>query len=71
MWHVQGKGEVHIGFWWGGLTDRNDFLDLGVDGRIIKWISKKWDGEAWLIGLARDSDTWRAVVNAVTNFRVP
>jgi hypothetical protein len=32
-----------------GRTDERDQLeDLGVDGRIIlKWIFKKWDGEAW------------------------
>jgi hypothetical protein len=41
MWHAWGKGEVHTGFWWGGLRERNDFQDLGVDGRILKWISKK------------------------------
>jgi len=53
------------------MRDRNDFQDLEVDGRILQWISKNWNGEAWLIGLVRDSDKWRAVVNAVTNFRVP
>jgi hypothetical protein len=26
---------------------KNHLEDLGVDGRILKWIFKKWDGEAW------------------------
>ena len=42
-----GQGEVHKGFWWGYLRERDHFEDLGVDGRIVlKWIFKKWDGEA-------------------------
>jgi hypothetical protein len=39
--------EVHTGFWWGDLRERDQLEDLGVDGRIIlKWIFKKWDW-AW------------------------
>jgi len=37
---------VVTAFWWGVLRDRNDFEDLGVDGRILKWISNKRDGES-------------------------
>jgi hypothetical protein len=29
------KGEVHAGFRWRKLRERNHFEDLGVDGRII------------------------------------
>jgi hypothetical protein len=42
-----GEREVHTGFWWGNLRERGHLVDPGVDGRIIlKWILKKWNGEA-------------------------
>jgi len=60
------------GFWWGNLRERNHLGDPGVDGRILKWIFRKWDvgGMDW-IELAQDMDRWRAFVNAVMNFWVP
>jgi len=33
------------GFWWGNLRERDSLEDLGVDGRLLKWVFK-WDGEA-------------------------
>jgi hypothetical protein len=37
----------------GGREGKNRFEDPGVDGRIIlKWIVRKWVGEAWT-GLIR------------------
>jgi hypothetical protein len=40
--------EVHIGFWWGNLTDRDNLGDVCTDGNIIlKSIFKEWDGETW------------------------
>jgi hypothetical protein len=36
------------GFGGGDLMERDHFEDIGIDGRIIlRWIFKKWDGEAW------------------------
>jgi hypothetical protein len=35
-----GKREMHTGFWWGNLKEREPLEDLGVDSRIILiWIS--------------------------------
>jgi hypothetical protein len=33
MEHAQGK--IHIKFWLENLEGRNNFRDLGIDGRII------------------------------------
>ena len=30
--YVERRGEVHTGFWWGNLRQRDNFEDLGVDG---------------------------------------
>jgi hypothetical protein len=48
MWHVWGTGEVHTGFWWGCLIEKDPLKGLGLNGRIIlKWMFKKWDWEIW------------------------
>jgi len=48
MWHVWETGEVHTMFWSRDPRERDHLVNLGVDGRIIlKWIFKKWYGEAW------------------------
>ena len=45
MW---GTGEVHVGFWWGNLRERDHFDDPGVDGRILlRWIFRKLGAGAW------------------------
>jgi len=64
---------AYTGFWWGYLRVRDHLGDPGVNERIIlRWILRKCDvrGMNW-IELAQDRDRWRALVNAVMNFRVP
>jgi hypothetical protein len=44
MWNVRGSAEVHTGFWWGDLRERENLEALGIDGRVIlKLIFKKQD----------------------------
>ena len=46
--HYGGARDVHAGLWWGDLRERDHLEGLGLGGRIIlKWIFKKWNGEAW------------------------
>jgi hypothetical protein len=48
-----GRGEVHAGFWWRNLRERNHLKRLGVDKRIIlKWSFEKRDGGRDWIDLA-------------------
>jgi hypothetical protein len=65
------EGKQHLGSWWRKLRGRDHLEDSGVNGRIILIsIFRKWDGADW-IDLAQDRDTWRSLVNAVINLRVP
>jgi hypothetical protein len=61
-----GRRDACIGFWWENLRERDNWGEPGIDKRIILgWIFRKWDVEVWT-GLS-----WRALVNAAMNLRVP
>ena len=62
-------GEVHTGFWWGILREKDHLEDTGIDGRIIlRWV---WGGGMGWNQLAQDRDKWWAILNVVMNLRVP
>jgi hypothetical protein len=42
-WIVWGRGEAYTGFWWGDVSVRDHLGDPGVDGRILRWILRKWN----------------------------
>jgi len=58
MWvgHVarMGRIHVHIGFWWGNLSEGGHLEDPGIDGRIIlrlifrKRVVGAWTGLIWI-----------------------
>jgi hypothetical protein len=62
---------VHTGFFGGNIRERDHLEDPGVDGRILRWIFRKWNGRIDWIDLAQDRDSWQALLNAVMNLRVP
>jgi hypothetical protein len=34
MWHVKGT-DLHTGFWWGDLREKDNLEDTSIDERII------------------------------------
>jgi hypothetical protein len=66
------RREIHTGFWWGNLKERDHFEEQGVTQRIIlEWILKKvgWEDMDW-INLAQDGNKWFAVLNTVMKLQV-
>jgi hypothetical protein len=57
---IWGRNEMHTGFWWVNLKERDNFQDLGVDGSmILKWVMNKilWESVDWS-HLAEDTQKW-------------
>jgi hypothetical protein len=47
------------------------YTSMGHGKIILKWIFERLDGGIDWIDLAQNRDRWPAVVNTVTNLRVP
>jgi len=53
------------------MRKRDNFEDVGVDGRIIlKWLLKKYDVGVEYIDVAEGGEKWRALVSTVMNLQV-
>jgi len=72
MWHVRETVEVHRGIWCGDLRERYywKYRCRREDNIKIDFQEDGWRGIDW-IDLAQDRDRYRALVNAVTNLRIP
>jgi hypothetical protein len=43
----KGRGEAYTGFWWEDLRGRDHLEDPGADGKMLRWIFRKWDLGVW------------------------
>ena len=62
---------MHTVFWLKSLRERDDWDDLEIDGIILKWIFQEVGWGIDFFAVAQDRDRFRALVNAIKNFRVP
>ena len=72
MGHVWETREVHTGFWWGDLSERDHLEDLDINEDSIKMDLQEveWGCTNWS-DLAEDRDRCQALVNLVMNLLVP
>jgi hypothetical protein len=35
---------MHVRFWWESQKERDQYEDLDVGGKILKWILERYDG---------------------------
>jgi hypothetical protein len=66
------RRDIYTRFWWGNMRQRDPlerprrrWENIQMHLQEMGWGSADW------IDLAQDRDRWRALVNAVTNLRVP
>jgi hypothetical protein len=66
-------GEAYTGFWWESLKAKKPLgiLRLRWENNIKMDLQKVGCGGMDWIKLAQDRDSWRALVKAVMNLRVP
>jgi hypothetical protein len=58
--------EMHKGFWWENLKERDHTETLDTSGRIILiYIIKKQNGRCGLEYLGQHTDHWQALVNKI------
>jgi hypothetical protein len=71
MWHVWKTGQVHTGFWWRNLREKEHLEDPDVDGRtILKCIFRNGMGGMDWIDMVPHKGRWQALVNAAMNLPV-
>jgi hypothetical protein len=68
-----GRGEACTGFWRENPRERHHLVDPGFrwEDNITADLQEVGCGGMDWIELAQDRDSWRALVNAVMNLRVP
>jgi len=54
------------------MREKEHLEDPGIDGRILRWVFRKWDVGAWTgSSWLRIGTGGGALVNAVMNLRAP
>jgi hypothetical protein len=69
-----GRGKAYTKFWWGNLKEWDQLGDPDVrryDNHINIDLQEVGCGGMDWIGLAENKKSWRALVNAAMNLRVP